>query len=88
MLQTGKAQFSIKDDKGYIFHLLDVADEPSWFDVKTVEEHRAPCGTLLSVVNHREKTFSERKDELRKQIGNDGVDVTSFGGTYLPKALR
>jgi hypothetical protein len=88
MEQTAKAQFSIKDNKGYIFHLLDVASDPSWDDVKTVEEHRAPCGTLLSVVNHREKTFSERKAELRKQIANDGVDVTSFGGTYLPKGLK
>jgi hypothetical protein len=72
---NAKKQFSIKDVRGHIFHLIDTHGDPSWFNVLVLEEHRAPCGTLLSVVNHRDKTFLERRGELQAELGDDGVDV-------------
>lgn len=72
---TDKRQFSIKDHRGNIFHLLDTSTDPTWYDVQAVEERRAPCGTLQSVVNHRDRSFEERRAQLQVQIGSDGVDL-------------
>jgi hypothetical protein len=73
---AAKPQFSIKDtSNGHIHCLLDTQKDPAWFDVRTVEEHRNSDGTLFSVVNHRDKSYGQRRDELRIEFGGEGVDV-------------
>jgi len=86
MKRDVKRQFSIKSKEGNIYHLMDTKDDRSWYGVLAVEEHRAPCGTLMSVVNHKEKTFDQRRSELRTLLGTEGVDIRScVPAPTLPK---
>lgn len=59
-----KATFSFCDAQWCTHKLTDVSADPAWHDVKAVERITGPLGTLRSVVNHRDKTFEQRKAEM------------------------
>jgi len=46
--------------------LTNVADDAGWKPVLCVEDHFDRHGLLTSVINHREKTFEQRKQELEE----------------------
>ncbi len=62
-----KQRISVTDEDGVTHTLLDTSGDPTWDDVKCVEQFFMLDGRLSSVVNHRDKTYARRLDELLTQ---------------------
>lgn len=62
-------RFSHCDENCVTRELYDVSADPSWSPVLCVERVIGPLGHLTSVVNHRDKTFEQRRAELETVAG-------------------
>lgn len=63
-MSTEKPCYSTYDENYVTYNLVDVSADPSWSPVLAVESRTGPLGTLTSVINHRDKTFDQRRAEL------------------------